>query len=287
MMQAFGYARPHSLSETLSLLSEHGSQARVLAGGTDLIVGMRSGKLSARMVIDLKRVGELQPAITEQDGAVRIGATVVLTDVIEDERVKDAFPALIEAVSVVGSVQIRNRATLAGNICNASPGADTVPALMIYDAVVNVVSESGERRVPLVRFFVGPGQTVLGPGEIVTSIDLPIPDRPVGAAFERIARRRGMDLSAVNVGCLVAGDGVTRFAYGAVGPTAFAVEDRSGRLADPDLGEEEKEHLLSDLAAQARPISDLRASREYRQAMLPVLSKRALAAALGRLTGWL
>ncbi|HDL49395.1 MAG TPA: xanthine dehydrogenase family protein subunit M, partial [Actinobacteria bacterium] len=173
MMQTFEYVRPHSLSETLSLLGEHGSQARVLAGGTDLIVGMRSGKLSAHAVIDLKRVGELRPAITEHDGALRIGATVVLTDVIEDERVKDAFPALIEAASVVGSVQIRNRATLAGNICNASPGADTVPALMIYDAVVNAVSESGERRVPLARFFVGPGQTVLEPGEIVTSIDVP------------------------------------------------------------------------------------------------------------------
>ncbi|GBD84430.1 carbon monoxide dehydrogenase medium chain [bacterium BMS3Abin02] len=287
MMQTFEYVRPHSLSETLSLLGEHGSQARVLAGGTDLIVGMRSGKLSAHAVIDLKRVGELRPAITEHDGALRIGATVVLTDVIEDERVKDAFPALIEAASVVGSVQIRNRATLAGNICNASPGADTVPALMIYDAVVNAVSESGERRVPLARFFVGPGQTVLEPGEIVTSIDVPFPNRPVGAAFERIARRRGMDLSAVNVGCLVGGDGITRFAFGAVGPTAFVVEDRSGRLADPALGEEEKERLLSDLAAHADPISDLRASREYRQAMLPVLGKRALAAALGRLTGWL
>ncbi|NIA24073.1 MAG: xanthine dehydrogenase family protein subunit M [Gammaproteobacteria bacterium] len=282
-MHTFEYARPDNLSEALSLLNEHGSQARVLAGGTDLIVGMRSGKLSARIVIDLKRVAELRPGITEHDGALRIGAAVVLTDVIDDERVKDAFPALVEAASVVGSVQIRNRATLAGNICNASPAADTVPALMIYNAVVNTVSGSGERRVPLVEFFVGPGQTVLRPDEIVTSIDLPFPERPIGAAFERIARRRGMDLATVNVACSVTGDGVTRFAYGAVGPTAFVVDDRSGRLADPAVGEEDKERLLKDLAAQASPISDVRASREYRQAMLTVLGKRTLATALGRL----
>jgi len=285
MMPAFEYARPDGIWEAVALLNEHGSQARVLAGGTDLIVGMRSGRLSARMIIDLKQVTELRPTITEHDGAVRIGAAVTLTDVIEDERVKDAFPALIEAASVVGSVQIRNRATLAGNICNASPAADTVPALLIYDAVVNLVSRSGERQVPLTEFFVGPGQTILGRGEIVTSIDIPFPDRPVGAAFERIARRKGTDLATVNVGCSVTGDGVTRFAYGAVGPTALVVEERSRRLADPDSGEEEKERLLRDLAAHADPISDLRASREYRQAMLRVLSKRALATALGRLEG--
>lgn len=281
-MQAFEYARPDSLAEALGLLNEHGVEAHPLAGGTDLLVGIRSGKLKPRVVVDVKSIAELRPRIAETDGALRIAATVVLTDLIEDQRVRDSFPALVEAANVVGSIQIRNRATLAGNICNASPAADTVPALLIYDAVVNVLSETGARPVPLVEFFTGPGHTVLERGEIVTSIDIPIPTRPLGAAFERLSRRRGVDLATVNMCCGVDADGVTRFAYGAVGPTAFVVDDRSGRLADPDVGEREKEDLLTELTGHARPISDVRASREYRQAMLLALSRRTLTAALER-----
>lgn len=282
-MHAFAYARPQSVAEALALLEEYGPEARLLAGGTDLLVGLRKGKIRPRMVIDLKRVAELRPEINETGSLLRIGATAVLADLIEDERVQRHFPALVEAAATVGSIQIRNRATLAGNICNASPAADTAPPLLAYGAEVNLMSVGGSRRVPLNDFFTGPGQTVLQRGELVASIDLPLPQQPLGSAFARLTRRRGVDLATISLCCSVDASGITRFAYGAVGPRPFLVADESGVLADPGASDEEKDQVLGRLVAQTSPISDVRASREYRQAMLPVLSRRALRLAFDRL----
>ena len=179
-MRSFQYLRPHSVEEVVAALVEHGGGARLLAGGTDLIVRMRTGHTQPRVVIDLKRVAGLSADIADADGAVRIGARAVMTDVIADARIRQHYPALAEAASVVGSVQIRNRATLAGNICNASPAADTAPALLAYGGVVNLTGPNGGRQVALTDFFTGPGKTVMAPGEIVTSIDLPRPPSPTG-----------------------------------------------------------------------------------------------------------
>lgn len=281
-MPRFDYARPHTLHEALSLLHEV-PDARLLCGGTDLIVGLRKGKLQPPLVIDLKRVSDLPPGIWEADGRLRISATTVLTDVIGDERIQSRFPALVEAARVVGSIQIRNRATLVGNLCNASPAADTAPPLLVYDAALEVLGPSGIRNVPLAEFFVGPGQTVLDRGELVTAVELPIPPEPVGSAFARMTRRRGVDLATVNLCCAVSAGGGAVFAYGAVGPRPFRVSDDSGVLADPDRDEGSQERVLRTLAAQASPVSNVRASREYREAMLLVLSRRALAEARRRL----
>jgi CO/xanthine dehydrogenase FAD-binding subunit len=278
-LRSFRYARPEKLDEALALLDEYGPGASVLAGGTDLLVRLRLGRASPRIVIDIKRVTALSSGIVEFESHLRIGALTVMADLIEDERVRRHFPALAEAAGTVGSVQIRNRATLAGNICNASPAADTAPALLVYDAAVNLTGLAGSRRVPLEDFFTGPGQTVLKRGEIVESIDLPLTAGRTGAAFARLTRRRGVDLATVNLCCLVNPSGETRFAYGAVGPRPFLVRDSSGLLAGP----REKEAALQRLIAQASPISDLRASREYRLAMLMVLSRRALDTAIDRL----
>lgn len=284
LMNTFQYARPQSLAEVLTLLQEYGSEAALLTGGTDLLVRLRTRRARPRLVIDLKRVTDLQADINETGLFLEVGALTVLADVIQDERVRRYFPALIEAARTVGSVQIRNRATLAGNICNASPAADTAPALLAYGAGVNLAGIKGRRYVPLSEFFVGPGQTVLQRGEIVVSIELPLPQQPVGASFVRLTRRRGVDLATVNACCLVNAAGVTQFAYGAVGPRPFLVADESGCLANPAADEQQKSQVLGQLVAQASPISDVRASREYRQAMLLVLSRRALQTALLRLS---
>jgi carbon-monoxide dehydrogenase medium subunit len=283
-MNTFQYARPETVEEVLALLHEYGSAASLLTGGTDLLVRLRKGNVKPRLVIDLKRVTTLRPDIIETGSCLEIGARAVLTDVIQDERVQRHFPALAEAARTVGSVQIRNRATLAGNICNASPAADTAPALLVYGARVNLIGIKGSRRVLLSEFFVGPGQTVLQQSEIVVSIELPRPQKQIGAAFTRLTRRRGVDLATLNACCLVDAAGVTRFAYGAVGPRPLLVADESGCLADPTADEQEKEQVLKQLIAQASPISDVRASREYRLAMLFVLSRRALQTALKRLS---
>lgn len=275
------YARPRGLPEALSLLS--GPDAHVLCGGTDLIVGLSKGTLHPRLVVDIKQIAELQPGIALSDGRLRIAATTTLSTVIADERVRSAFPALVEAAQVVGSIQIRNRASLAGNLCNASPAADTAPPLLVYGAVLEIVGAAGSRRVPITDFFTGPGRTVLGPGELLGAIELPMPDRPRGSAFARMTRRRGVDLATVNLCSLVSADGPVRFGYGAVGPTPLLVTDESGVLADPGADEAAVDTVLRRLVGQATPISNVRASREYREAMLLVLSRRALAEAHRRL----
>jgi CO/xanthine dehydrogenase FAD-binding subunit len=271
------------MDELLSLLHEHGPAAKLLAGGTDLMVRLRSGRVLPQVVVDLKGIQALRADIIETGSCLRVGARTVMSDLIEDERVRKHFPALVEAASVVGSVQIRNRATLAGNICNASPAADTAPALLVYDAITNIAGFRGSRRVPLREFFTGPGRTVLERGELIESIDLPLPNGPRGAAFGRVTRRRGVDLATVNLCCLVKASGETRFAYGAVGPRPFLVEDVSGVLANPDSSPAERDLRLKGLIAQAAPISDLRGGREYRLAMLLVMSRRLLQSAIQRI----
>ena len=282
-MRSFAYACPGTMEELLSLLNEHGPAAKLLAGGTDLMVRLRSGRVLPRIVIDLKRVKTLRPDIVEANSSLRVGARTVMTDLIQDQRIRRHFPALVEAAGVVGSVQIRNRATLAGNICNASPAADTAPALLVYDAVANIAGLHGARCVPLRAFFTGPGRTVLERAEVIESIDLPLPEGPQGAAFGRLTRRRGVDLATINLCCLVKPSGETRFAYGAVGPRPFLVEDDSGVLANPKSSPAERDSALKELIAHAAPISDLRGTREYRLAMLLAMSRRTLATAIERL----
>jgi CO/xanthine dehydrogenase FAD-binding subunit len=284
-MNTFAYAKPKTLQEAVDLLTEYGSQARLLTGGTDLLVRIRHRHITPRLVIDLKRITDMPRGIQWSDSAVRIGALTVMSDIVREARMHSQFPALVEAAAVVGSVQIRNRATLAGNICNASPAADTAPPLLVYGAVVHITGPQGERQEPLEEFFKGPGQTALQRGDIVTAISLPLPEEGSGAAFYRITRRRGVDLATVNGACLVRPSGQSTFAFGAAAPRPFLAHEPSGRLSDPKTPQAEKETLFRKLLEQASPISDVRASKEYRQAMLLVVARRALRIALARRQG--
>jgi carbon-monoxide dehydrogenase medium subunit len=280
---AFEYARPRSLAEVFALLEQHGQGARLLAGGSDLIVRVRLGHARPSVVIDLKRVPELTDTITRADGVLRVGARAVMTDIIADATVQRVFPALVEAARVVGSVQIRNRATLAGNICNASPAADTVTPLLAYGARVNTLRGGGERRtIDLAKFFTGPGRTVLEAGELVVSVDLPLPAAPAGSAFERLTRRRGVDLAVVNAAVFVSG-GEARASLGAVGPTIFAVTEGIAALADPNASASDRQTAIARIAERATPRSDVRGAADYRQAMVEVLLRRAVERAHERL----
>lgn len=285
-MYAFAYARPTSLAAAVALLERYGSGARLLAGGTDLIIRLRDGTFRPTIVIDLKRIAELAPAIREDGGRLAISATTVMTDITLDERVKRFFPALVEAAAVVGSVQIRNRATLAGNICNASPAADTAPSLLVYGAEVVASGSSGTRRIPIADFFVRSGQTTLERGELVTAIELPMSTRRTGSVHLRRTRRRGHDLASVTLCCQVDEDGVTRIAYGSVGPRPVLEVDDSGVLADPTAADEAKRTILERMFADASPSPrSMRASPEYRVAMLRVLGMRAVRIAIDRSAG--
>lgn len=282
-MQAFRYLRPTTVEEALGLLEEHGDQARLLAGGTDLVIELRNRWRTPKVVIDLKRIEELRPAIRVEGERLVITAATVMADLERNPIVLERFPALAEAAAVVGSVQIRNRATLSGNICNGSPAADTTPPLLVYGAGMVIASRAGRRRVPIDEFVVGPGKVALGPAEMVVAIELPM-DRPIAAAYTRMTRRHGTDLASITLCCGVDSKGVTRLAYGSVGPRAFLVVDESGVLADPKVSREKKAPVLAAMFAKASPSpTSMRAGPEYRVAMLPVLGARALTTALERL----
>ena len=283
-MHTFAYARPATLAEAVALLEAHGPDARLLAGGTDLIIRLRDGTARPVVVVDIKRIAELRPAIREDAGGVTISAGTVMTDIAADPHVVRHFPALAEAAAVVGSVQIRNRATLAGNVCNASPAADAAPALLVYGATIVAAGPGGNRRIPVDDFFVRSGQTTLGRGELVTAIELPVPARRQGAVHLRRTRRRGHDLASITLCCAVDEAGVTRIAYGSVGPRPVLVVDDGGVLADPAAPDDAKAAIFEQMfaGASSSPRS-MRASPEYRLAMLRVLGRRALRIAIDRL----
>jgi len=283
-MQTFDYSRPATLAEAIAILEARGSEARLLAGGTDLIIRLRDGTIRPAIVVDLKRIPELRPSIRESAGRLVISAGTVMTEIAAHERIRRTFTALAESAAVVGSVQIRNRATLGGNICNASPAADTAPALLVYRAEVVVAGRAGTRRIPVAEFFVRSGQTTLGPGELVTAIELPLPTGPTGSVHQRRTRRRGHDLASVTLACLVEAGGTTRIAFGSVGPRPVLAVDETGALADPTAGDEAKSAILATMFAVASPSTrSMRASPDYRRAMLAVLGRRGLAIALERL----
>jgi CO/xanthine dehydrogenase FAD-binding subunit len=283
-MRAFAYERPAHLDDALALLVDGGSDARLLAGGTDLIIRIRDGSIRPRTVVDVKGIAEFERSIRVEDGWLRIGARTTMTDLMRDERIRGDFAALAEAAAYVGSAQIRNRATLAGNICNASPAADTAPALLVYGARVVAVGQGGRRTVPLDDFFVTSGVTKLASGELVEAIELPLPSGPRGSVHGRRTRRRGHDLASVTMACSIGADGVTSLSYGSVGPRPVLVRDETGVLADPRASNDTKRDRLDTLFAGASPSpTSMRASPEYRLAMLRVLGLRAIATAAERL----
>ena len=284
-MRTFAYERPGHLDEAVALLADGGAEARPLAGGTDLIIRLRDGTLRPRTVVDVKGVAELDDGIGEtSDRGLRIGARTVMTDITEDPRIRRDFRALAEAAAVVGSVQIRNRATLAGNIGNASPAADTIPALLVYGARVEVAGPGGTRSIPIDEVLVRSGVTTLATGELITAIELPRPGDPSGAVHVRRTRRRGHDLASVTLACAVTADGMTRIGYGSLGPRPLLVVDDTGVLADPAATDRSKMERLEALFVDASPSPrSMRASPEYRLAMLHVLGLRAVATAIERL----
>jgi carbon-monoxide dehydrogenase medium subunit len=282
-MRAFAFEQPASLSEAFAILSG-APDARFLSGGTDLIIRLRDGTIRTSTVIDVKRIRELDASIAERPGRLVIGARTVMTQLLEDPRIRSRYAALAEAAAVVGSVQIRNRATLAGNIVNASPAADTVPALLVFDATVVLAGPNGERRVPVDDVFVRSSVTTIASDEIVTAIELPDPPARWGSVHLRRTRRRGHDLAAVTLACAVLETGETRLAYGSLGPRPLRVTDTTGVLADPAASDAAREDVLDRLFVDAQPSpTSMRASPEYRLAMLRLLALRGAAIARGRL----
>jgi CO/xanthine dehydrogenase FAD-binding subunit len=273
------YYRPTTRADALAALAAAGERGRPLVGGTDLLVGLRHHTVEPELLVDLKAVTDLPDPLVVTDDGVRIGATLTLGELVAHPVVQEWYPALVEAALTVGSVAIRNRASLVANSCNASPAADTAPPLLVHDARVTITSLDGDRTAPLDEFFLGPRRTLCGPGELVTRIDLPRPRPGCGSAFGRLTRRRGVDLATVSVAARVGPAGGVVLGMGAVGPRPLRTE-----VPGPvDLADEAAlGRALDQLLAPATPISDVRGGREYRVAMLRVLAKRAVLAAADR-----
>lgn len=281
-MKPFDYISPSHLAEASEARSFHGDGARLLSGGTDLTVALRHGHLTTECVIDLKAVEELKPSIERDSGYLRVSAQTTMTELGTYLSDHGLFPALQDAAAVVGSIQIRNRATLAGNICNASPAADTVPVLAAMQAEVEIYGPTGTRIQTVECFIEGNRKIDLASGEIVTAVRIPLPDSPRGCAFDRITRRRGVDLATCNMALTVTVDDVV-IAFGAVSPKPLVLHDRSGVLGDPSALAPERAEAISNLSMHAAPISDVRASADYRSAMLSVMGERTLSVARARL----
>lgn len=274
----FSLHRPRALREALKLLKEL-EDARPIAGGTDLIPTMREGALRVRNLVDLTQIGELG-GIWEDGGEIHIGAATTLSQLEGSKLIAERAPALWRAASSVGSVQIRNLGTIGGNLCNASPAADTAPPLLTLNAVLEIASEDGMRMMPLQGLFAGPKLTTLKPWELLTQVRFRIPPEDAGMSFQKLGRRRGHTISIVNASAYLELEGETcrdvRIALGSVAPTPIRMWEAEELMRGRRMTEE----LIKEAAAACqkliKPIDDLRASADYRREMSKVLVRRAL-----------
>ena len=274
----FEYHAPTSLDEAIELLTEYGGDARLLAGGTDLLVKMKQRVVEPRHLINLKMITGLT-GIEEKADGIHIGAATKLRAIERSPLIREKLPLLHEAVRAIGSVQIRNMATLGGNLCNASPAADSAIALIALDARVQVKGAEGDRVIPLDGFFVGPGKTVLSPSEVLVEIVVPPQGRSSGACFIKIGRT-SLDLAMVSIAAAVTlGDEAVedcRIALGAVAPTPIRVREVEAFLRGKRLTDEVLEEVAAMVSAAIRPITDVRATAEYRRTAAEMLTKDAL-----------
>lgn len=289
-MQAFDYVRAQSAEQAAALLAEAGDRARVLAGGTDLLVQMKEGRRKVALVVDVKFIPELNELCYDPVEGLWIGAAVPCYRIYGNAAVAHAYPGLIDAVSLIGGVQIQGRATLGGNLCNASPAADSIPALIVHSAVAHIAGPQGRRTVPVEAFCTGPGRTVLGPGELLVALHLPPPQPGFGAAYLRFTPRNEMDIAVVGAGAALQLDArgetivAARVALGAVAPTPLYVAEAARALVGRPVSAAEAAFAeAGEMArAAARPIDDMRGTAAQRRHLSAVLARRALRNALAR-----
>lgn len=280
MLMPFKYVKACSLDEAVILTTSAG-KVKLLAGGTDLIVRMQDKLLTPELVVDIKKIPGIC-GIEEKEDGVYIGAATTLNEIVRNKIIIERFRILGEGAHAVGSFQIRNRATIGGNVCNASPLADTAPALLAYEAEMLIYGPQGFREVPAIEFFAGPGQTVLNENELLYQIKLPNYIGRSGGTYIKFARTKAVDLAIVGVAALAYEEGNIRIALGAVAPTPIRAYQ-----AERLLRGEKLDQTIREAARIAReecsPIDDIRASREYRQELVETLAYRAVKQALANL----
>jgi carbon-monoxide dehydrogenase medium subunit len=287
-MKDIDYTAPETLSDAVKLLNEKGDRARVLAGGTDIIVQLREHRRDLDVLVDVKNIPEMNELHYDPKAGLRLGAAVPCYRIYENTAMAKAYPGLIDAVSLVGGIQIQSRASVGGNLCNASPAADTIPPLIALGGICVIAGPKGTRQVPVEKFCTAPGGTTLERGELLVRIELPPPQPQSGAHYLRFIPRNEMDIAVVGAAAAVTLDAkrirctAARIALAAVAPTPLFVADAGAALVDGNLtdGLIDKAAQLSQAAA--RPISDMRGDADYRRHLVGVLVKRAVKGALER-----
>ncbi len=286
-MKDFQYLAPRRLDEAAALMSEHAGSAQLLAGGTDLLIFMRNGRKSPDVIIDAKKIPELTRLHLDAE-RLTIGAAVSCRTIWEHPEVTDRFPALTDAATLIGGIQIQGRATFGGNLCNAAPSADTVPPVIVYGALAHIVSARGERDAPAEEICTGPGHTSLAADEILVSLSIPVPPANSGAAFLRFIPRNEMDIAVANAAAYVQLDetGTTcnsaRIAIGAVAPTPLFVEAAGAALSGKPVSDESIAEAARIARDASTPINDMRGTIEHRKQLAEVLTARALRRAIAR-----
>jgi CO/xanthine dehydrogenase FAD-binding subunit len=290
VVKEIDYAAPATLTEATAMLARNGAKA--LAGGTDIIVQVRENRRDAEVLVDLKKVPELNTLRFDAGEGLILGAAVPCYRVAEHPDVWQRYPGLADAVALIGGVQIQSRASVGGNLCNASPAADSIPALIALGAEAVIATPADTHRtVPVESFCTAPGRTLLGPGEVLVHLHLPPPAANSGSAYLRFIPRNEMDIAVVGAGVALALDDKrttcisARIALAAVAPTPLLVPEAGAALTGTSLTEADIDRAAALAQAAARPISDMRGSAEYRRHLVGVLVKRALRIALQRAKG--
>jgi carbon-monoxide dehydrogenase medium subunit len=287
-LKDFEYAAATSVDEAVSLLSAHGDRAKILAGGTDILVQLREGLREADLVLDVKKIPELMEFSFRRQQGLRLGASVPCYRIYDNQAIAASYPALADSARIIGGWQIQSRASIGGNLCNSSPAADSIPSLIALDAVCQIAGPGGRRSVPVSQFCTAPGKNVLARGEFLVSLDFPPPQPRAGSRYLRFIPRNEMDIAVVGVGAWLrldpGGQNIeeARLGIAAVAPTPLSASEAARWL----VGKPATIESFTEagwLARQiARPITDMRGPAEYRTHLVGVIAQRALADAAQR-----
>ncbi len=290
-MNDFEFQTATTVDEAVSLLSAKGDRAKVLTGGTDLIVQLREGLREADLVVDVKKIPELMEVSYSPAKGLRLGAAVPCYRIYGDHTLAEAYPALIDAARIIGGWQIQSRASVGGNLCNSSPAADSIPSLIAYDVICHLAGPEGRRTVKAAEFCTAPGRNVLERGEILTALEFPPVAKGSSSAYQRFIPRNEMDIAVVGAASWLQLDSsgkniqAARISLAAVAPTPLFLAEASAWLAGKGATHESFAQAGAMARDAARPISDKRGTTEYRKHLAGVLTERTLALALDRAQG--
>ena len=290
-MEAIDYIAPSTIDEAVQAMAENGDRARGIAGGTDILVQLRGGRRSLDLLVDMKNIPELNALSYSPQTGLTLGAATPCYRVYEDETVASAYPGLVDAASLIGSIQIQGRASIGGNLCNSAPSADAIPPVIVLGGVCNIAGPNGTRQVAAEDFCTAPGRNVLEPGEVLVSVTFPAPPANSGANYLRFIPRNEMDIAVAGVGSSVVLDASgqnfvsARIALASVAPTPVFAKDAGDSLAGKPVSDESIEEAAQKAMADARPITDMRGTIRQRTHLIGVLTRRTLNNAIKRARG--